>query len=44
VYWINLAEDWDRFEGGDETWASLKSGEFLEHLRNCQLLQKDSIP
>ena len=32
------------FEGGIEPPGSMKHGEFLNHLRNCQLLKKTSAP
>jgi len=31
-------------EHGTETWGSIKGGEFLDWLINCQLLKKDSAP
>jgi hypothetical protein len=31
-------------EGGNEPPGSIKGGEFLDLLRDCQLLKKDSAP
>jgi hypothetical protein len=41
IDWIDLAQD---REYGDELSGSIKCGEFLEYLRTCRLLRKDSAP
>jgi len=47
IYWIYLAQDRDRWRAVVNTVTehsgSIKCGEFLEYLRNCQVL-KDSAP
>jgi len=41
--WIDLAEDRGRWRVlvGNETWGSIKFGEFLDCLRTGQLLMQD---
>jgi hypothetical protein len=46
--WITLAQDRDRWRDHANAvmniWAPKKYGEFLDYLRSCQLLKKDSAP
>jgi hypothetical protein len=41
VDWIELAQDRDKFECGNEPSGSIKCGEFLEWLKTGELLKKD---
>jgi hypothetical protein len=46
--WIEVAQDRDRWRGtcdcGNEPSDSIKCGEFLEQLKTCFILKKDTAP
>jgi len=46
--WIDLVQDrggcWGGDKCGNKPSGSIKCGEFLDYLRNCQLLRRDSAP